>query len=102
MENAKGESAYIFRLDQAKTADEILAIAHEISRRLNDPKYDFLRRSIYSWISMLLSKKEGKLPDQQIETMEDTAMLEQRISQWEEELLSTTFEITHKIFRLDT
>lgn len=87
LDKAKGESAYIFRLEQAKSAGEILAIAHEISKRLNEPKYDFLKRSIYSWIDRLLRKRVDKAPDQQIDTVEDTAMLEQRIAQWEEEIL---------------
>lgn len=87
LESAKGESAYIFRLEKAKSAKEILDIANELSQKLKDSKYDFLRRSIYTWISRLIKKRTADLPIQNIAAVEDKAMLEQRIAQWEEELM---------------
>lgn len=87
LNNASGESAYIFRLEQAKTAEEILSIAREITVRLADNKFDFLRRAIYGWISCLIRKKDVELPASKKDDVENIAMLEQRIAQWEQEFI---------------
>lgn len=50
---AEGESAFLFRLERAKNPGEILGIAREMARRLQDPKYDFLRRAIGKWLGLL-------------------------------------------------
>ena len=93
LENAEGEAAYIFRLEQAKSAEEILVIAHEFAKRLSEPKFDFLRQAVYSWISCLLSRKEVGDAEQQSGKVENFAMLEQRIAQWEQEFIQKGIHI---------
>lgn len=87
LNKVKGESAFIFRLEKAKTPEEIKIITHEIGEYLKEPSFAPLRKSIYNWITLLLSKRGDQKQKILEKEVEDFPMLEQTIDRWADELI---------------
>ena len=80
----KGESAFIFRFEQANSGEELVQIFREFKRALSDSGHNFLKRAVVAWLSRLITKKGFTISDMEVE--EDESMLEEKIARWEEEL----------------
>ena len=86
MDKAHGMAALLFRLERAKTKEEILAICLEVTRTLPHEKYSHFWLSITQWIKCVAQYKLN-LDNFNPAEKEGEAMLAERFAQWNEELI---------------
>lgn len=86
MDKAHGIAALLFRLERAKTKEEILAICLEVRRTLPHEKYSHFWLSITQWIKCVAQYKLN-LDNFNPAEKEGEAMLAERFAQWNEELI---------------
>lgn len=83
LDKAPGNSAFIFRIERAKSGDEILDLLHELKGRIGEP----LLRVISSWVRLILKNKGMMVTQQESINEEVIPMLEHNIERWKNELV---------------
>lgn len=87
LEHLNNLVAAIFRLENAKSPEEINDVINKLIEWLKSPEQECIRRSFVTWIKRVLpSDKEMKQYSQSINNLtEIRIMLAERVSQWQKE-----------------
>ncbi len=86
---SEGVAALLLRLERAQQPEDILPIIDTVLARLQEPRYDRLRRAFAVWTSRIVFRRAGILESgaELTDLQEVRSMLAERVTQWKDEYI---------------